>query len=422
VSIDVLRHGSALHGFIETSTARSGFRRMVLMTTLAPPDAVPSRVRSRGISRDPLTIAEVSGILRLPQRPLYRRLEMLLKRLREALTAGGIAARDAVHLIGVATREMDFAPDERERGKPSADQSSWGGSRSRGGRMPLEGQTGNGCLDPQILTSFSARSRTTSSCPCSRVRVPGRRRLLPVRKDGPGTGTAALHDHRLLPVGVRSGQLLLLSVHEYDFTFSLIGESYFAEITAFLNDNPIVQWLDGFLGGSISQLVSALTSLYDSIGDFAILLGWNTNTGSLTLYVLSNNSDCSSVVNNSIVDGRLGRAGTVRHRGRGHAVRKPDPGQSLAGAQQQCRLPAVHQPTVLLLSLRYAARVLRLIVARLVRLADPCGTRAAREAKQLPRRRSVELSDVAWQQKWRCRKESTNYAFVLSGCFGVMSP
>lgn len=55
-----------------------------------------------------MTIADVSGLLRLPQRPLYRRLESLLQRFRKALAASGIDARDVAWLIGSATREMDF--------------------------------------------------------------------------------------------------------------------------------------------------------------------------------------------------------------------------------------------------------------------------------------------------------------------------
>jgi hypothetical protein len=55
-----------------------------------------------------MTISDISGLLRLPQRPLYRRLESLLRRFREALTGAGIDARDASDLIGSLTREMDF--------------------------------------------------------------------------------------------------------------------------------------------------------------------------------------------------------------------------------------------------------------------------------------------------------------------------
>ena len=61
-----------------------------------------------------MTIAEISGVLRLPQRPLYRRLEALLRRLRATLTAAGIDAHDLGDLIGNATRELDFGFDSRK--------------------------------------------------------------------------------------------------------------------------------------------------------------------------------------------------------------------------------------------------------------------------------------------------------------------
>ena len=64
-----------------------------------------------------MTIVEISSILRLPQRPLYRRLEGLLRRLREALTTAGIQPGDLADLIGNATRELDFG---LHSGKPDA--------------------------------------------------------------------------------------------------------------------------------------------------------------------------------------------------------------------------------------------------------------------------------------------------------------
>jgi RNA polymerase sigma factor (sigma-70 family) len=73
-------------------------------------DAMPleDRMIIRFHFGESMTIADISGLLRLPQRPLYRRLESLLKRLRAALAAAGIDARDVAELLGTATREMDF--------------------------------------------------------------------------------------------------------------------------------------------------------------------------------------------------------------------------------------------------------------------------------------------------------------------------
>jgi RNA polymerase sigma factor (sigma-70 family) len=58
-----------------------------------------------------MAINEISVMLRLPQRPLYRRLDALLQRLRRALTAAGIEGRDVADLIGPASREMNFGLD-----------------------------------------------------------------------------------------------------------------------------------------------------------------------------------------------------------------------------------------------------------------------------------------------------------------------
>lgn len=55
-----------------------------------------------------MTLAEISGLLRLPQRPLYRRRDALLARFRAAFAAAGIEAGEVADLIGDATREMDF--------------------------------------------------------------------------------------------------------------------------------------------------------------------------------------------------------------------------------------------------------------------------------------------------------------------------
>lgn len=54
-----------------------------------------------------LSIADIARMMRLPQRPLYRRLEMLLERLRGALTGARIDASALEDVIGSAG-ELDF--------------------------------------------------------------------------------------------------------------------------------------------------------------------------------------------------------------------------------------------------------------------------------------------------------------------------
>jgi RNA polymerase sigma factor (sigma-70 family) len=57
-------------------------------------------------------IASISRMLRLPQRPLYRRLEAILQRMRSALALAGIEGRDLAELIGAATADMDFGLED----------------------------------------------------------------------------------------------------------------------------------------------------------------------------------------------------------------------------------------------------------------------------------------------------------------------
>jgi RNA polymerase sigma factor (sigma-70 family) len=55
-----------------------------------------------------MSIADTARMLRLPQRPLYRRIESLLQRLRGALAAAGIDARDADEIINVGAGDWEI--------------------------------------------------------------------------------------------------------------------------------------------------------------------------------------------------------------------------------------------------------------------------------------------------------------------------
>jgi len=63
-----------------------------------------------------MSIADISRMMRVPQRPLYRRLEALLARLRAALAREGIEGGAVSELIGSATAEMNFGLAELENG------------------------------------------------------------------------------------------------------------------------------------------------------------------------------------------------------------------------------------------------------------------------------------------------------------------
>ena len=74
-----------------------------------------------------MSIADISRVLRLPQRPLYRKLESIVADLRRALIAAGIDSRAAESLIGSSMVALDFglgkndeAPQSNEEGGPAA--------------------------------------------------------------------------------------------------------------------------------------------------------------------------------------------------------------------------------------------------------------------------------------------------------------
>jgi RNA polymerase sigma factor for flagellar operon FliA len=56
-----------------------------------------------------MTVAEISRVTRLPQRPLYRRIEALMQQFRRAFTAAGVDPQSVIGLIGTVTAEMNFA-------------------------------------------------------------------------------------------------------------------------------------------------------------------------------------------------------------------------------------------------------------------------------------------------------------------------
>ena len=79
--------------------------RVIRNTLAALPDEDAMILRFRFGSG--MSIADISRMLRLPQRPLYRRLESLFARLRAALDAAGLGSMDLQALIG-EVHEMDF--------------------------------------------------------------------------------------------------------------------------------------------------------------------------------------------------------------------------------------------------------------------------------------------------------------------------
>lgn len=65
-----------------------------------------------------MSVADISRVLRVPQRPLYRRLDVLLEKLRRALTAAGIDARIVAELFDSSTGALDFDLEIGKTGDP----------------------------------------------------------------------------------------------------------------------------------------------------------------------------------------------------------------------------------------------------------------------------------------------------------------
>lgn len=67
---------------------------------------------------DGRTVAEIAGMLRLDQKRLYRRVERLLKELRNALQAHGIDSASVVDMIESPAASIDWRGDTKETSSP----------------------------------------------------------------------------------------------------------------------------------------------------------------------------------------------------------------------------------------------------------------------------------------------------------------
>jgi RNA polymerase sigma factor (sigma-70 family) len=69
-----------------------------------------------------LSVADVSRVLRIEQKPLYRRLQRALMRLRKRLEAAGVSAADAEELLTSRSIDLDFGFDSGAPLPPSTDE------------------------------------------------------------------------------------------------------------------------------------------------------------------------------------------------------------------------------------------------------------------------------------------------------------
>lgn len=94
----------ALAGDLHRLSKVAGNALRELLAELPAEDRVLLRLRYGS----EMTIADISRMMRVPQRPLYRRLEWLLARLRGTLTGAGIDRKTVAELVGSDAIEMDF--------------------------------------------------------------------------------------------------------------------------------------------------------------------------------------------------------------------------------------------------------------------------------------------------------------------------
>jgi DNA-directed RNA polymerase specialized sigma24 family protein len=77
-----------------------------------------------------LSIADIARLMHVPQRPLYRRIESLLARLRAVLIEGGIDPATADELVGASQRiEMDYGLAWKNGGPRRTNESTGSGSQ-----------------------------------------------------------------------------------------------------------------------------------------------------------------------------------------------------------------------------------------------------------------------------------------------------
>jgi RNA polymerase sigma factor (sigma-70 family) len=64
-----------------------------------------------------MSIADIARVLQVPQRPLYRRLELLIRGLRKVLDEAGIEGREVLDLIGAPHFDIAFGLEPLENGE-----------------------------------------------------------------------------------------------------------------------------------------------------------------------------------------------------------------------------------------------------------------------------------------------------------------
>jgi len=117
----------ALDGELRDLSRRAGALLRETMDAWSPDDRLLVRLRFESS----LSIADIARLMHVTQRPLYRRLESLLAKLRAVLLEGGIDPATADELVGASQRvEMDYGLPWKN-GAPRRTNGSKGGESQR---------------------------------------------------------------------------------------------------------------------------------------------------------------------------------------------------------------------------------------------------------------------------------------------------
>lgn len=104
-------------GVIEEETRALASRASVVMREAIAALPLEERMILRMRFAAGLNFSDIARMLMLPQRPLYRRSEAILRRLREALREAGVDERAAAELVGSAVANLDFGLQRMENGE-----------------------------------------------------------------------------------------------------------------------------------------------------------------------------------------------------------------------------------------------------------------------------------------------------------------
>ncbi|HEV7767843.1 MAG TPA: sigma-70 family RNA polymerase sigma factor [Thermoanaerobaculia bacterium] len=106
--VDVRGADTADGPLMEKETQRLSMQTSTIVREVLASMSAEDRTIIRSHFGTGMSIADIARMMRLPQRPLYRRIESITAKLRRALMASGIDEVTAESLIGASVQALDF--------------------------------------------------------------------------------------------------------------------------------------------------------------------------------------------------------------------------------------------------------------------------------------------------------------------------